>query len=137
MGTNYYLTSPPCPRCGRSAERIHIGKSSAGWVFALHVYPEGSCEDITIINDLSDWQKLWAQPGVEIRDEYGRLHTPEEMTATITEREWPRKESYTATFYRNNHAQPGPNGLLRSVVDGRRCIGQGAGTWDLHVGYFS
>lgn len=38
MGTNYYLHSQdPCEHCGRSYPELHIGKSSAGWVFALHV----------------------------------------------------------------------------------------------------
>ena len=40
MGTNYYLSSKPCSCCGRKDSQRHIGKSSAGWVFALHVYPD-------------------------------------------------------------------------------------------------
>jgi len=45
MGTNYYLVKnerPPCPCCERTyvQERLHIGKSSGGWCFALHVIPE-------------------------------------------------------------------------------------------------
>ena len=33
MGTNYYLNYDYCPCCGKSRQRIHIGKSSAGWRF--------------------------------------------------------------------------------------------------------
>ena len=33
MGTNYYLNTDYCPCCGQSKQRLHIGKSSAGWRF--------------------------------------------------------------------------------------------------------
>jgi len=41
MGTNYYVKFPPknhCDHCGRedSAEEIHIGKSSMGWIFCFN-----------------------------------------------------------------------------------------------------
>ena len=35
MGTNYYLHKPPCPCCNKG-EKIHLGKSSAGWKFLFH-----------------------------------------------------------------------------------------------------
>ena len=38
MGTNYYWQeSEPCAACGRGYEQVHVGKSSAGWCFSLHV----------------------------------------------------------------------------------------------------
>ena len=42
MGTNYYLHRPrtnECEHCGRADEAppLHIGKSSSGWCFSLHV----------------------------------------------------------------------------------------------------
>ena len=42
MGTNYYFedSSEVCECCGRGAESLHIGKSSGGWCFSLHVMPE-------------------------------------------------------------------------------------------------
>jgi len=49
MGTNYYLHENVCESCGRSDEPLHIGKSSAGWVFTLRIYPDKG------INSLEDW----------------------------------------------------------------------------------
>ena len=37
MGTNYYLETDACDKCGRGDGPLHIGNSSAGWCFALHV----------------------------------------------------------------------------------------------------
>ena len=39
MGTNYYLRYDFCTCCSRYSE-THIGKSSGGWKFLFHVYPE-------------------------------------------------------------------------------------------------
>lgn len=81
MGTNYYMKkSGACPCCKREHKTLHIGKSSAGWCFALHIMPERG------INDLEDWQKLWNEPGTIIETEYGDQITPEEMTQVITQR---------------------------------------------------
>ncbi len=38
--------------------------------------------------------------------------------------------------YELNYAEPGPNNLVRRVVDSH-CIGRGAGTWDFVAGEFS
>lgn len=111
MGTNFYLESKPaCETCGRPFEDRHIGKSSMGWCFSLHVYPEDG------INDLPDWEKLFSTG--RIYDEYGATLTPTEMLARITERSHPR-------------------GLARHPVDGTHTISKGAGTWDCCVGDFS
>jgi len=114
MGTNYYLyTKSKCPTCGHQQEPLHIGKSSAGWCFALHVYPELG------INDLKDWgwTKDEDDAGLyEIKNEYGAIITPLEMLRKIVV----RAENAT-----------------RHKVDGEHCIGHGAGTWDLMVGEFS
>ena len=132
MGTNYHHHPAACEHCGETASGpLHIGKSSAGWVFALHINPEIE------IRDLADWEARWASlPDDEIRDEYGRVLTPEQMRSLITERG--RQDPPGAGFdYESNHAEPGPNNLVRSKVDGERCVGHGAGTWDLFVGDFS
>ncbi len=96
MGTNYYLyDKPPCKECGRPYEAKHIGKSSAGWCFSLHVIPEDG------INDLEDWEKLWNQYDTEIMDEYGNPLAPSEMLSIITGRSGsiPRE---SAQWYREN-----------------------------------
>ena len=134
MGTNYYLyEKPSCKECGRPYEAKHIGKSSAGWCFSLHVIPEEG------INDLEDWKKLWNRRGAEIGDEYGHNLTISEMLSIITKRSRIAKHDESAQWYRDNEAIPDPSGLglVRQRIDGKFCIGHGKGTWDLLVGEFS
>ena len=131
MGTNYYLSSrPACECCGRPFEQLHIGKSSGGWCFSLHVIPEEG------INDLDDWKRLWSESGREITDEYGKTIAPSEMLNVITERSWGKKSDNGKKWFEENHAQPGPKGLARHAV-GRFCKSHGAGTWDCIEGEFS
>lgn len=116
MGTNYYwYPKYPCNCCQRpyEAERLHIGKSSVGWCFALHVMVEDFEEPR--IESLNDWIVRFNIPGSYIADEYGRVLTTEQMLSWITERSHPR-------------------GLLRAT---HNCVGQGEGTWDLIKGEFS
>lgn len=138
MGTNYYFVADPCPHCGRRDERLHIGKSSGGWCFALHVDPDNG------IDNLTDWQTQWSRGGkIVISDGY--TLTADEMLDTITNRsnprDWNTKAWYgyesEAHFHRSNLSERGPRGLLRHQIDGRRCIGHGNGTWDLIEGEFS
>jgi len=141
MGTNYYWTEEPCPNpckhC-KDESRMHIGKSSGGWCFALHVYPEQG------INTLGDWKVMFAQPGSRITNEYGDTVPVHEMLRIITERSW-KRESNTVPygyasevdFARRNSARIGPNGCWRHAVDGVHCIGNGDGTWDYIAGEFS
>lgn len=126
MGTNYYLEGPtqePCACCHRpyEQERLHIGKSSAGWVFALHVTPE--------ITSLEDWRKAWSRDGWRIVNEYKDPVHPDDMLQMVT-----RRQGSGRGFSRD--AVRGPNGLLRNRIDGRHCIGHGEGTWDLITGEF-
>lgn len=132
MGTNYYLhTKSPCETCGRHDDPLHIGKSSAGWCFSLHVMPEDG------INDLADWVRLWSEPSARIINEYGDEVTAEEMMQTITDRFWQKNCTLPPLWYSQNDAEPGPNGLARHRLDHRHCIQHGAGTWDCIVGEFS
>lgn len=136
MGTNYYLhEGPPCPHCGAvKGECKHIGKSSAGWCFSLHVEPSEG------ISDLADWRELWSQPGATIVDEYGETIEPAEMEEIITARRWkyhdPVGYESWEEFHRLNGSEPGPNNLLRHRI-GSHCVKHGAGTWDCIPGEFS
>ena len=135
MGTNYYAeraAGEACSHCGRSdvAERLHIGKSSAGWCFSLHVIPERG------LNSLEEWKEYLRQPNITIEDEYGRRHTLSELLDRITNRAQAVRSAPNAQFMRENNAVPGPSGLVRNKID-RYCIGHGEGTWDLLTGEFS
>ena len=132
MGTNYYFyEEPACPHCGYQAKPLHIGKSSGGWVFALHAYPEKG------INDLDDWIDIFKASDTQVKNEYNVRVSSDTMLAIIIGRQFAREEPESDSWYQTNHAVPGPNGLARSKIDGIYCIGHGEGTWDLHVGEFS
>lgn len=139
MGTNYYLhEKPACNECHRPFdEPKHIGKSSAGWCFTLHVIPSAG------IHDLSDWERLWSQEGAWIADEYGQRIGVREMYDIITKRS--RTESWEKApwgysdwheFHQRNQSEKGPNGLLRHKL-GPHCLKHGEGTWDCIPGDFS
>ncbi len=129
MGTNYYINKTG----------YHIGKSSAGWCFSLHVDPSDG------IFALHDIKHLWF--GKTIKDEYGSTISKKEMLAIITERSWERRsaeEMNKDPFYESwdefhsvNGSEDGPNGLLRHKIDGNHCIGHGDGTYDYLIGEFS
>ncbi len=142
MGTNYYLhKKADCECCGRPYDFLHIGKSSGGWCFSLHVIPDEN------INTLDDWRNLWGAPGAYIRNEYGEKLSISDMELIITarlggapfdDRYW-ENEYYTdeGDFHYKNKSQRGPNNLLRHQNDGRHCVGHGDGTWDYIAGEFS
>ena len=133
MGTNYYwYPKPPCECCGNTFDEIHIGKSSGGWCFSLHVIPEEN------INTLDDWVNNWNEVGVGIiKNEYDEILTPEEMYLVITARSWNPSGKATGDWYKRNYAEPGPNNLARAKINGIHCIGHGEGTWDYIIGEFS
>lgn len=155
MGTNYYLQEKVCDHCGRRGHRMHIGKSSMGWCFALHVrkspdwWDEDDSDDdrLKLPSDLLGWTVLFADTRYEIVDEYGRKISAVEMYQTIADRgsREPREDAgYQAHGYRDlehflasNHAQVGPNNLLRHRILEGHCIGHGNGTYDLITGEFS
>jgi len=119
----------------RKDERLHIGKSSSGWCFSLHV--------TDTIRSLEDWKSKWV--GGVIVDEYGQEHTPEEMLQIITVRSRPEPVKISPLdpyyksvedFLKKNYADFGPKNLLRHKI-GPHCCGHGDGTWDLIEGEFS
>ena len=151
MGTNFYFLQgglEPCPTCGHQEEpeRLHIGKSSRGWCFSLHVIPDKG------LNSLEDWKDLFWGVSGRIENEYGEPLSAMQMLGLITERgidkEWGerwwdysflgRQSPYTseADFHQKNGSERGPNNLLRHRIS-QHCIGHGEGTWDLIPGKFS
>jgi len=132
MGTNYYAKMNECKCCGRY-EELALGKSSAGWVFSLHVYPE---ENINTLTDLMNY--IGDAP---IYNEYDELISKAEFLLVVNNRSWPERDlsKYASfdDFLAMNNAELGPNNLLRHKIDGRFCIGHGEGTWDYLIGEFN
>jgi len=75
MGTNYDAVYNLCECCGR-ADRIHIGKSSAGWRFSIEVHEE-------VYKDWQTFEKFIEQRNIEIYDEYGRKVTAFELLSLM------------------------------------------------------
>lgn len=154
MGTNYYLRSQRCNHCGHLPEDVHLGKSSLGWCFSLHVMPE--C-DIDSLDSMVKWLVNVISDGSMIVDEYGETRSLDEFFNIVTRRSNPRiikdgwdskwwkydgaleQFSYRSEedFHSKNMSERGPSGLLRHRIDGWHCIGHGPGTWDLIIGEFS
>lgn len=115
MGTNYEYRDD-------AGNVLHIGKSSAGWVFMLRVYPEIG------INTFEDWRRLFRQGGV-ITSEYGTPISILDMEHDICNRRWMHSRNWSEEDYNINYAMPGPNNLLRGVPrPGKNWHGEG--TWD-------
>lgn len=152
MGTNYHLIKK-CSSCNHE-EKLHIGKSSAGWCFALHVYPKSENKQIEekvignfikrdiVIESLYDWKKWFNNLDWRIFNEYGAELYPSEIIEIITNRYWkvhkevPELYKSWEDFHNKNQSESGPNNLMRARIN-ERCIGHGEGTWDLMVGEFS
>ena len=137
MGTNYYLvkrvTNKACPTCGYKKEtkpqiHRHIGKSSGGWHFLVHVEPYKG------IYSLDDILPDFFNSALRIEDEYGKQVTPAQMCNIIMGRRGNRID-YDVAFLEQNYAEVGLNGLLRCKKE--YCFGWGEGTWDYFTGEFS
>ena len=151
MGTNYYYETyeaPPCKHCGRYDlhERLHIGKSSMGWVFTMHIHPNEN------IHTLDGWVRYMdLNPGT-IKCEDNQVLSREELLKVITERSRPEpvtEKSINSVhwgyeslkdYYRKNYAEPGPKNLMRhSMKLDKNCVGhaENEGTWSYFIGEFS
>jgi hypothetical protein len=138
MGTNYFLEGESCSYCGNEiVGKLHIGKSSSGWCFALHVIPEMG------ISTLNDWEGLFKRS--RIFSEHGEEVPPDTMLNIITNRSWDVpfaarefRPHYNneVEFHRLNYSERGPNNLLRHKIDNKHCVGHGDGTWDYMTGWF-
>ena len=138
MGCNYTLfdAKDRCPHCGRGEAARHIGKSSAGWYFALRVYPDEG------ISTLADWERLLAAPGAVIRDEYGETLTAAAMLSVIKDRGREQRSSFAGyaseeEFHQLNESERGMHNLLRARAGLGRCVGHGRGPWSYFEGDFS
>ena len=132
MGTNYYAhdVSNTCPTCNHNpAKPLHIGKSSSGWVFALHTIPEDN------LTSLDDWVSYLRSDSITIKDEYGDHVALDALLEVIMNRGRPESQHMTPEWLRQNHAEIGPNNLARHPI-GDYCAGHGAGTWSMTPGYF-
>jgi hypothetical protein len=136
MGTNYYLHAPKCFHCGKEAEKpLHLGKSSKGWCFGLHVYPE---------LDLHNWADIWShihykteEEGYEIKNEYGDLIDPALFFSIVWDRSGRPEKLLDKQWLADNYATIGPYGLARHALYPGHCIGHGEGPFDYIIGEFS
>lgn len=135
MGTNYYLMhkEPVCKCCGHKKEPLHIGKSSGGWCFSLHVEPS----DPVFPHNLEEWKYLFNSPCHYIEDEYSNTISKEEMLKTITKRFWLAEPRRSENEYNINQAESRPKNLVRCKVDDVHYINHGDSTYDLIQGEFS
>lgn len=117
MGTNYYLHSKARPLSPFTVEPIHIGKHSAGWAFALRVYPSDD-EHSKLPRSFPDWLRLFMRDDVEICTDgnFARTLSPDQMIDIICNRP--------------------TDGMRRAAVDGDHCVGHGS-TWDTIAREFS
>lgn len=129
MGTNYYAVKGEWQSgdeyetvkqhfSGRPA-MIHIGKSSGGWCFAIHVYPD------ILLYDFDGWKALGDKliaSGWRIEDEYRNVITLDELWRIVERAD-----------YKEDDAQR----LRRHKLAERFCIGNGTGYYDYIVGDFS
>jgi hypothetical protein len=101
MGKNYFyiVTDNWCSTCHRcDRDKLHFGKSTAGWVFTLHVIPERS------LNSLLDWCNYVFRTIGLFEDECGNTIPTHKMMEIVTNR-----------FY---------NGLVHRHAIEERCVGQ-------------
>ncbi len=83
MGTNYYAEQNCCETCGRGANRLHIGKSSAGWSFSFHAIDEWDSWDDLPVSSYQQWLNWLTRSGVRIVDEYGQKVTLTEFRIMV------------------------------------------------------
>jgi len=142
MSTNFYVADVVrCQECGHAVHngiKFHIGKSSAGWAFSLHVIPEKH------LNTWGEWKAFLDKPGMAIIDEDGAKWSLDEFVMIVENRigkygdleHVPPGYDTWWDFYEINQCEIDANGLLRHKV-GEFCSGHGKGSWDYVTGDFS
>lgn len=142
MSTNYYLVKgewpePLVPRAPLTVDiaaiarharpaTIHIGKSSYGWAFSLHVYPEVG---IRTEADMFELITLLERDGWRVEDEYHRVVPVFGNGVDVP--------IWKIIHRIGGMWKPEQGEYSRHTIDGRHCIGHGVGLWDYCVGDFS
>ena len=96
---------------------LHIGKSSAGWCFSLHIYPEYG------IHTWGDWLKLIGRKWIV--SEYHRRVSKAELIEIVTKRRFQDNREYYNSgkhpyykswneFLLKNGAEEGPLNSIRA-----------------------
>lgn len=134
MSTSYYLHLNTCKQCKIPLGSLHIGTSSEGWYFSLHVenikmYPEQLAGTVRandnghIIQSLDDWKTLFADNNNTIVDEYGRDVSVDDMLKIICERSAPdRPSDWEVGRKLSGECEIGVNNLLRQKTNWFRCM---------------
>ena len=140
MGTNYYSVKRDVDFESEelfwdlrgTEDCIHIGKSSVGWCFSLHIVPRLG------INTIEDWIRMFIEPDRIIIDEYREIVPFDRMMGIITARGRADPCNWTQEMLDRNFAELGPNNLVRhSINSASGCVGHGEGSYDYISGEFS
>jgi len=135
MGTNYYLLVNPCKSCGVPEARLHIGKRSYGWAFALTIYPNKN------INSFGDWLPHFYNEANKIVNEYNDLIQIQEMEAIVTtpnsiaENKISKLKEDITHLEQNSAIFDDDYKILRTTRDDY-CVGHGDGPYDYFIGGF-
>jgi len=100
MGTNYYAILNYCDHCGRG-DKIHIGKSSAGWTFGFRGYTSVyGCDGlVTPIKSYQDWIVYLDDKRIE--NEYGEQFTLDDFMDIVKSKK-DSKSNHAIESQKNN-----------------------------------
>jgi hypothetical protein len=102
MGANFFV-KPPGVTSDDPDDWIHLGKSSAGWAFTFRAYPDPgtSPEAVTWpVGNVTQWMRLLYLG--EIRDEYGKPYTREELLRKIEAKRLGRHHGPASKAFRDD-----------------------------------
>lgn len=88
MGTNFVLLCNVCHCCGRS-DKLHIGKSSAGWKFLFEKIPK-------VAENKADWMELTRKG--EIVDEYGKKWSFDDFWDLVARKQVDRAQRFDGMY---------------------------------------
>lgn len=127
---NYYMIDSMTDKF-----RYHIGKSSFGWTFSLHIKPP-------FINGIKEIERFLSLQSVHVEDQNKNILTKDEMLSIIYNRIGEDKwwNEITQEWLDQRDAIKDPRNLVRFKVGDIdvhvKCIGYEDGPWDLIVGDF-